>query len=240
MGHGLSDTYADDFRALLVAAGRTPGVEPDQLAVFWPMVGARYTGELMVVGRAVNGWIDSARTSELGDEAVTAAATAAARRTSEGSGGCPMRWVTEAWGRGGGKYSTARSAFWRLTRRVLALVDADSRSDPLWASRLAWSNLAKLAPCLGGNPGGQLLELQRRLGPRLLAEEIAELEPKRILVLAGEWWFEPFGAALGLLFDGQGGRVQSVIDPAGRLWVVAPHPQGKPRALLDEVVEAFG
>lgn len=36
----------------------TPGINPRQLAPFWPKVGARFDGGLMVVGRAVNGWID--------------------------------------------------------------------------------------------------------------------------------------------------------------------------------------
>src|SRR5437667_6341428 len=102
------------------------------------MVGHSYSGALMVVGRAVNGWIDHITTDELADPIARKRLIAAARRTSEGSGTCPMRWVTDRWSPGDGDYSTARSAFWRHIRSVLAAVDPPSRDDPQWSSRLAW------------------------------------------------------------------------------------------------------
>ena len=238
-GTRLSLAYRELYESLLRAVATTPDVEPDVLASFWPMVGHRYTGALMVIGRAVNGWIDQVAVRDLADPAACSAAAAAARRTSEDSGGCPMRWVTNAWGRPVGQYSTARSAFWRFVRSVLVATDPASRDDPLWSSRLVWSNLAKLAPWAGGNPGGALLEVQRELGPGLLAAEIDELRPRRVLVLTGRWWAEPYVDALGLGVDWRPGLVEGVGMQGERGWVIAPHPQRKPRELLSLVIDAY-
>ena len=236
----LSLDYGRCYEDRLRAAGTTPGVEPPELASFWPMVGHAYAGELMVVGRAVNGWIDQVVVADLATPAVYREAAVAARRASESTGGCPMRWVTDLWGRPQGEYSTARSPFWRFVRSVLAAVDPASRDDPRWSGRIAWSNLAKLAPWDGGNPGGALLDLQRRLGPGLLEAEIEELRPRRVLVLTGRWWVEPYANALELAVDWRPGLLEGIAERADRRWVIGPHPQGKPRAMLDEIVAAFG
>ena len=195
----------------------------------------------MVVGKAVNGWIDEIETARLGDADERARLVTDARRTAEGEGIlCPMGWVTDAWGRGGGDYSTARSAFWRQIRGVLSAVDPASSGDPAWSSRLAWSNLAKIAPAAGGNPGGVLLEVQRNLGPDLLRHEVDELRPRRVLVLTGRSWFEPFAVRLGLDVQWRTGLVEGVVSGGEIRWVIAKHPQGKPRSILGEVLEAFG
>lgn len=143
--------------------------------------------------------------------------------------------ATDAWGRRG-EYSTARSAFWRFTRRFLAHLDRPSALDPHWSSRLAWTNLAKLAPWSGGNPGGVLLDIQRRLGPALLAQEVASLRPAVVLVLTGRWWFKPFAESLALPVDWRSGLLEGLADDGETRWLIAPHPQGKPQALFAEVV----
>ena len=236
----LSAEYESAYGRLLAALAVAPGIEPSALTAFWPMVGHSFDRGLLVVGRAVNGWMDHISVEALPDRAARAALLTAVRRTAEGSGACPLRWVTERWSPGDGEYSTARSAFWRHIRGVLVAVDPASREDPLWSSRISWSNLAKLAPASGGNPGGTLLDVQRREGPRLLSQEVHELAPRRVLVLTGRWWFEPFAERMGLNVEWQTGLVEGIAREPARTWVIAGHPQGKPRAILDEVVAAFG
>ena len=235
----LSRDYDRDLEAMLARLGSTPNIRPHLLTAFWPKIGLAYSGGLMVVGRSVNGWIDEIVADRLADPAARAELRAAMRRTAEGDGECPMRWVSDAWGRPGG-YSTARSAFWRHIRTVLAAVEPASAVDPRWSSRLCWTNLAKIAPAAGGNPGGPLLQVQREMGPALLGREVAELKPSRVLVCTGRWWFAPFAERLGLTVDWRAGLVEGVADDGSRRWVVAPHPQGKPSRLHSDVIAAFG
>jgi len=238
----LSPEYDIELEAMLARLGATPRVGPPLLTAFWPVTGWAYSGGLMVVGRAVNGWIDNIAAPELADATARAQLRASMRRTAEGNGQCPMRWVTDAWGRGKGghdHYDPAKSAFWRHIRTVLAAIEPASAVDPQWSSRLTWTNLAKIAPAGGGNPGGPLLQVQREIGPALLARELDEWNRSRVLVLAGRWWFEPFAEYLGLAVDWQDGLVEGVADDGPRRWVVAPHPQGKPRRMHAEVISAF-
>jgi hypothetical protein len=94
-----------------------------------------------------------------------------------------------------------------------------------------------VAPKAGGNPGGSLLDLQRRLGPALLEMEVAALAPARVLVTTGRWWFEPFADRLRLRVEGDDDV--AVARDGGRLWVIGPHPQGKRREVLPKVVAKF-
>lgn len=118
-------------------------------------------------------------------------------------------------------------------------VEADAGAIVIRSTVSAWSNLAKLAPWGGGNPGGALLDVQRRLGPELLGIEVAELRPDYVLVLTGRWWSQPFVDGLGLDVDWRSGLLEGVAEDGARRWVIAPHPQGKPRALWDEVAAAL-
>ncbi len=240
MTQSLLTDYDQAYDRLLTGLSTAQDVQPDLLTLFWPMRGAAYSGALMIVGKAVNGWIDEISVNQLPDSIERERAIAAASRTGHGyDGACPMRWVTDAWGRGGGEYSTARSAYWRHARGVLAAVDPGSSDDPLWSSRLVWSNLAKVAPAIGGNPGGPLLEVQRALAPDLLKLEIETFQPRRILISTGRAWFEPFARILGLDVDWRQGLVEGVANDGRSRWVIAKHPQGKPRSILDDVVSAF-
>ncbi|MCL2453224.1 MAG: hypothetical protein FWD08_06215, partial [Alphaproteobacteria bacterium] len=83
------------------------------LTGFLAMIGDKYTGELMVAGRAVNGWADALTARDLGDETARSTVTREIYR-SVSSGPCPMLWVTNQWRVEKGKYSTARSQFWRV------------------------------------------------------------------------------------------------------------------------------
>src|ERR1022692_1334861 len=146
--------------------------------IFWPMIGHRYDQELLIVGRAVNGWSVRWNANEQVSVEEIATLAATARHQSEGDGADPMDWVT--WFDGDRtEYSTRSSAFWRVARRVCEGLLGESDD---WPSALAWTNLVKVTPWGHGNPGGKTLSVERELGPALFAREIAELQPRRILV----------------------------------------------------------
>jgi hypothetical protein len=235
----LPPDYESEMANMLATIAVTEGVEPAELTGFWPLVGIDYGRRLLVIGRAVNQWLDRVTLDELRGPGGPERFAAVMRKTTGWRDGDPMGWVTESWGRGGGGYSTARSAFWRMARRVLERVDPESADDPLWSGRLAWSNAVKVAPWAGGNPAGPLLSIQRELGPGLIAQEVASLQPELVLVLTGRWWFEPVADGIGLDVDWRDGLLQGVADDGDRRWLIAPHPQGKPRALFDEIAAAI-
>jgi hypothetical protein len=200
------------------------------------MIGHRYAGDLLVVGRSLNGGSVRWYASQAHDDHAIAAVAAETRQASEGYGPDPMDWIT--WSDGvRNHYNTNNSAFWRVAKRVRAglLGEADD-----WPRDLAWTNLAKIAPWGGGNPGSRTLGVQREHGPTLFAREVAELRPARVLVLTGRWWFEPFASELGLAMDWGSGPVEGIADESGRRWVVLPHPMTRAETpLVEGALRAF-
>jgi hypothetical protein len=110
-----------------------------------------------------------------------------------------MRWVTDLWGAREG-YNTARSAFWRVLRRIVLSDPAGVADADRWSSRLAWTNLYKVSPGAGWNPGADLQRAQHRDAAELLRLELAEFAPKRVLALTGGW-VDPFIGDLGLSLE---------------------------------------
>lgn len=211
------------------------------------MIGNRYDGELMVIGRSLNGWDTTLLPSEVyDDKQVEDVAKRVLKGVTGTSGNCPMCWVSEYWGCDE-DYNTARSAFWRVIRSVvdqLGLADVKSLD---WPSYLTWSNLYKLSPSAGGNPGATLSSLQLEHCKELLSVELKERNPKRVLFLTGFDWISPFldGWAKNLHRVPGYSFVEAIAvsnwDSAtsGKV-VVACHPQGKNESLwVKEVIEAF-
>lgn len=192
----------------------------------------------MVVGRAPNGWDSGFSVKDLGDPDFCRRTILEVRPQASD----PMEWLAEAWS-GKVKYKAKRSAFWRVARTVLLrLKGLDDL--PQWHSYLAWTNLCKLAPAKGRNPSTGLWHAQLPACIELLNHEIRELQPKRILVMTGSDWIDPFRFELAAP---EGHRSYVVrtgrIDlPGGRSAdvVVSKHPERKPEAqIVSEVLAAF-
>ena len=58
--YDLPSSYEAEVVGMLSAIAQADGAEPDELTGFWPRVGDAYAGRLLVIGRAVNQWIDKA------------------------------------------------------------------------------------------------------------------------------------------------------------------------------------
>jgi hypothetical protein len=198
-------------------------------------VGHQFDGDLLVIGRAVNGWVTHITAHEARDRQIVAARTAEARANAERDG---LRWVTDLGNRSG--YNTNHSAFWRFARSVALAGHSDGERRARWSVYIGWTNLYKAAPAEGWNPGGDFLSNQTEVGCDLIAREIAELRPRRVLVLAGRWWFEPFSEHLDLAPEWRDGLVEGLAERDGRAFVVSKHPMGKPeRRLVDEISHGF-
>lgn len=204
---------------------------------FMAMVGCRYAcaRDLMVVGRAVNGWDEGVFPKNLSsaDRAEEYSRTVLA--SVNGTERCPMRWVTESWGSTGG-CNPNRSAFWRTIRRVVAkLKIADVEQDP-WSSHLVWSNLYKIAPAAGGNPDSTLCHIQLAGCIKLFRLELTTYTPSRLLLLTGTEWASPFLSCFGsrtpsdeeFCYVEEYGTLTIVPDKRPIQYIIAAHPQAKP------------
>jgi hypothetical protein len=236
-GVHLSPAYERAYARLIDRVAADPRISPRETSLFWPKVGRKYDGDLLLVGRAVNGWIDRWDLDESGGSRQIAAT---ARGTAEdGVNGCPMGWVLDRWKRGDEEYDTSRSQFWVTAREVTVAGYPERQTD--WPSHLAWSNLAKVSRWTKGNPSWRLRQAQLPAATELLALEVEELAPRRVLVLAGREWFEPYARALGLVCEWRQGLVEGAAHDGDRHWVIAVHPMTRsPRAVAVASVAAFG
>lgn len=239
----LSSLYEDLF---LLVSDLPTGHDQHGLTVCGTAVGSRWAGELLVCGRAVNGWekepwfSHQAKNSDVRRNLVASALSGWAPTP------CPMRWVTDLW-RHQTEYNTARSAFWRVVRAVAIGLGIASNSDEEWSSHLAWTNLYRVAPYAGGNPSGKVQAAQRETTIRLLTTEMDLLRPRRVLFLTGANWATPILARLssfavrptGSKLVQLVGSITETSEPRGQA-VVASHPQGKPeKQMVQEILAAF-
>jgi hypothetical protein len=236
------------FESLLADVGASYSKIPEKsVSLLSGQRGSAYTGELMVVGRAVNGY-------EPSFDPATWSSDAAKKRDLDlmfkRDGEDPLKWVSDMWverrnAEGKRLYSTGRSAFWRVIRQSLPrLSNTDDVTD--WSVHLVWTNLYKVAPVETGNPSVKLCRAQQSGAENVLRGEIETYAPHRVLFLTGSNWFDPFAVPLGFtdLSKPTGKLVQRIgtIPARGGLAkaVVATHPQGKPESLyVNEVSEAF-
>jgi len=234
----LSHSYETVFERTLeeVAWAATDVDVP--LAPFWPVRGADYDGGLLVIGRSVNGWVEDWTARRLREPSVRRLAIETMRSDAEPMDGCRMRWVTDLWGARDG-YNTHRSAFWRVLRRIVLRDPIAGTDDDHWSSQLVWTNLYKVSPAFGWNPGADLQRAQRRSAIELLKLEVEEFAPRRVLALTGSW-IDPFSNGLGLTLNPRPGLVQGVGWQGACAWVVAKHPMTKPEdRFVTEVLAAF-
>jgi hypothetical protein len=213
------------------------------------MAGLKYSGELMVVGRAVNGWADGVAASELRDSTrrLRYANDVYESVIGDSPEQCPMLWVTNWWGavRAGKNYNTRRSAFWRCIQAVVKGLEIADVSGADWPSHLVWSNLYKVAPCKGGNPDEALKRFQFAGCLNLLKWELNQYQPHRLLFLTDANWSGPFLDQLWIRRTQPRGKF---VDAAGILksgsgrarCVVAKHPMTKPESeFVSDILASF-
>jgi hypothetical protein len=242
------ESEAKVLRQIIEIVGRNhKSIVPSEVTGFMAMVGDRYSGELMVVGRAVNGWDvpgrlpSSLTSSQIIEKFLTEIVSSATKRSAKG---CPMCWVTDPVRPN--DYNSRRSAFWRVIRRVIGELKIADTDDDTWPSYLLWSNLYKIAPKEGGNPTGFLRRIQFDTCALLFGKELEIFKPKRVLFLTGMGWAKPF---VHLLMPAVAVLGDHYVEATGKygteevlptVVVVAAHPGRKPEdAWVQEVVTAF-
>lgn len=210
--------------------------------------GNAYSGDLMWVGRALNGWTESWLPSDFTSPDKLAAAVRMATDEQAPPGTCPLQWIQDTW-RNESDYNSARSAFWRCAKAVVTTISSSSITGENWQSFLVWSNLYKVAPKEGGNPSSTLATIQRPACKQLLAAEIAHFRPKHLVLATGVDWAAEFlnlpcfsVRALERQYQNVEGRGDLTVNGQKiGTYVVAKHPQGKKEQEWQrEVCEVLG
>lgn len=205
------------------------------LCCFNAQRGNEYNNNLMVVGRAVNGWCNE---FELNSLSVESMVNEIFKQSTTSD--CPLKWVENSWGSKQG-YNTKSSAFWRVVKQVSQRLNETS-SNTGWASKIVWSNLYKIAPSSTGNPSDSLCDKQFAHCNELLLAEIEEYRPRVIIFFTGLNWFNGFLSGSVSLSSN---KKHSLVEAHGILNVnyedviiiIAKHPQGKPETeMVNEIL----
>ena len=131
---------------------------------------------VLFVGKAVNGWITNDQNAE-NLFAIDNSERIFNRKDQ-------IEWVNDLSGNTKG-YNTKKSAFWRVIKNISYDLYADN-----WYKKIAWSNIYKIAPWNGGNPGSKMQRQQRLYCLEILKSEINILKPEYVIMLTSGWeWF---------------------------------------------------
>jgi hypothetical protein len=203
----LSPAFEDAYDGLLAELAQHADGLPDLVCLHWPMHEPTYTGRLLVIGQALNGWGHEGAPADFADPGERRRQLTATRHSSEKQGA--FGWMRpRVWSR----------PFWKLARVAM---------DELGVGlhEIAWANLAQVAPAAGGNPGGELHWRQHRHGGEMLRLEVDELDPEIVLVVSGRGYAEPFITGAGLAPGwSRRGALQFDGPLDGRRWIVVSHP----------------
>jgi hypothetical protein len=209
------------------------------LSFCWPEIGKSYheKHELFVIGRATNG--SDGSTFEFEDLTSPNSRRAAIEKARTNAEQSALSWVASGGGYKSGTIGT-RSAFWRTARGALEVFGSGATSED-WYHSIAWSNLAKVAPAISGNPSNWLGQIQSPGAWELALSEIEEVAPRIVLLITGGWMDAQRLRRIDakLRSDSKFVRYSSNYD--GRKWLIVERPEHqKHHAVIEEIRTAFG
>jgi len=194
----------------------------EEVTWFTPGIGKEYNNELMIVGRANNGWktyIDKSDRNNMETDLIDVK-----KQFSEND----MQWVVNQWGNNkfGNGYNTKKSAFFRLSRR---LAEELIERNELVINKIVWSNLYKVGNVNGKNPSSCLKNVQYDHCRQILNKELTFFNPKVVIFLTGWNWAKSFlKDSENLMTTTTNKFVEFVGKSENALIIVGQHPQGKP------------
>lgn len=220
----LYQAHLEDFQAKF--KGSYPDPSETQFTDFYPSLGVLDGAEVdfLVYGQAVGGWHTAMDLSV----DVPEGRTQISKDFSNDKYGndSPLDWVNARWSKGDlarivdeeqrkyyaikdSEYWASRSFFWQVTTKVIqGYYGMSDPSDWRWSTKLAWSNLYKIAR-QKENPLDDVKVLQRRGAVELVRRELEELKPKFCIALTSDTWWAPFHRGLET----------TRVDHAGAAWV---------------------
>lgn len=138
-------------------------------------------------------------------------------------------------------YNFNRSPFWQLCRKLFEM--KGETSD--WSSRVAWSNLFKVAPYSRYNPDGKDIALQIKPCIDLIKKEIETYRPSHVVFVTDTWWMEPtnytnesFAKELGVtLFPNSTNTIVGHGTYLGAKLVVTKRPETAKTSRLEHALQ---
>ena len=221
------------------------GKKSYEITGFLAEKGNLYNGELMVVGRALNGWVHCKSLSALTDQSECKAYAEKIEERNKSEQGS-LTWLKELW-ENPNSYNPKRSAFWRVIRQVVEglhlMKEGEAASS--FTSHIVWSNLYKVGPNERRNPNGKLCEAQLQGCRTLLEHEIKTYKPSRLLLITGWNWASSFLDVLGNIevVDQTFVEAAGYLPDTGTRVVVTVRPErvkGGERAWVEEIMSEFG
>jgi len=215
------------YRKLLKGLGENKYTEADNdTIVFSALVGNKFedSRELMIVGRATNGWNVWYNRKKTGSTVDTEIESSIGKLDER----LDLTSDIKNWKKGAGKmYNIGGSQFWRVALRVAESIVGTNKDR---TDYLLYSNLYKVASD-GKNPSKKLKDVTKNDCVEILKAEIEVFKPKRILFLTGyENWAKPFLIDLGVVEFNPEKKSKSVefIGKYNNIdMVVSVHPQGR-------------
>ena len=191
---------------------------PEQdLCCFVHAKGEKYNGELMIVGRAVNGWGNQFNKNSIDNNSLIV-------NIQNDIDSEDLKWVKDLWGPNE-KYNTKKSAFWRTSKSLASVLTTGSVFE---TDSIVWNNLYKISKAPKGNPSSRLRDIQSNICQDLFIEEIRLCNPKIIVLLTGYGWAKPFLSKFTQLpLIGNNKFIEFVGFFENSFIVVGQHPQGK-------------
>lgn len=180
------------YRQLIEATKKT---ECKTVSKFFPVEGVKYKESrekndanvrLMFIGRAPNSWADCDLNDSL-DKFLTGVPT-------------NFEWLNDNGVTKRGDI-LSNKAFWYCTKATLEEIDPKIKGKTRWFDYTCWSNLYPISPIEGGNPEGDLKEVQLSSARGILESQIEYFKPTHILFIT-DWaiydrtgcrtWFSDF------------------------------------------------
>ncbi len=151
-----------------------------------PAIRGSETANIMVVGRAINGWCgiaDLNNANQVVDQI-------------ENCSNIGLDWVCDALNsyvncnklncpkaQNGCSKAPQNSPFWKLVKYINNDVNKGENKDDAWQENIIWSNLFKASFKDGGNPPNNFYRKQTQLCQKILQKEIEEYKPRYIFFI---------------------------------------------------------
>ena len=190
-----------------------------KVSVFNVGVGVAFNKELLVFGRATNGWCPFDKTDLINNKL----------KIIDNINNDNLTWVIDLFNSPDEDWNPHKSAFWRLIKKFSSELFNDESYEVI--NNIAWSNIYKISNASKGNPSQKLMSVQIDTAKEILKTELDIFQPKIAIFLTSLRWARPFLNDLSIekiTTRSDFKYVELIGKYNNTIIIVGQHPQGKP------------